>query len=158
MLNAARWAPTHGMTQPWFFDVFMEDSLKEISDFYVNTYGELNQGADFKQAKEDQIKMRFERTSVAIAVCMKRQEIEKIPEIEEVEAVACAVQNLHVLATSFGLGGYWSTGKIAYSDQMKSFLGLGEKDKCLGVFYLGYPEDEWPKSHRKPLEYHVNWR
>ena len=33
---------------------------------------------------------------VVIAIGMKRQEIEKIPELDEIEAVACAVQNMHL--------------------------------------------------------------
>ena len=30
LLNNAIWAPTHGLTQPWRFTVFMEDSLKRL--------------------------------------------------------------------------------------------------------------------------------
>jgi hypothetical protein len=41
---------------------------------------------------------------------------------------------------------------------MNEFLGFSEKDKCLGLFYLGYPAFEWPESHRKPLEYNTEWR
>jgi hypothetical protein len=34
---------------------------------------------------------------------------------------------------------------------------LGAEDKCLGLLYMGYPESDWPKSHRKPLEYVSEW-
>ena len=37
------------------------------------------------------------------------------------------------------------------------FLGLKEKDKCLGLLYIGYPAIEWPSAHRKPLEYTSEW-
>ena len=30
-------------------------------------------------------------------------------------------------------------------------LGIDEKDRCCGIFYIGYPKGEWPKSYRKPL-------
>ena len=87
----------------------------------------------------------------------KRQEEEKIPEIEEIEAVACAIQNLHLSCTAYGLGGFWSTPKVIYSEEMTSFLGLSSRDKCLGIFYVGYPDIEWPQAHRRPLEYNTTW-
>ena len=40
---------------------------------------------------------------------------------------------------------------------MNTFLKLKEKDKCLGVLYLGYPSIEWPKGQRKPIEYITDW-
>jgi nitroreductase len=89
---------------------------------------------------------------------MKRQAEEKILELEEIEAVACAIQNMHLTCTAMGLGGFWATPKLIYTSAMNEFLNLGEKDKCLGLFYIGYPAIEWPtKSHRKPLEYTTEW-
>jgi nitroreductase len=92
-----------------------------------------------------------------IAIGMKRQETEKIKEIEEIEAVACAVQNMHLTCTAYGLGAYWSTGGATYSNEMKAFLNLEEKDKCLGFFYIGYPQGEWPTQSRRPIEYVTEW-
>lgn len=159
MLNNAMWAPTHGMTQPWHFVVFQEEALTELGDFMAETYKNNENSGTFLQKKYDKLKSRPTLSTVVIAICMKRQDIEKIPEIEEVEAVACAVQNMHLTATAYGLGGYWSSGAVAYSEEMKAYLKLDEKDRCLGLFYIGYPEEkEWPKSHRQPLEYHVEWR
>jgi nitroreductase len=77
--------------------------------------------------------------------------------LEEIQAVACAVQNMYLTCTAYGMGGFWSTPKLIYSQQMNQFLELSEKDKCLGLFYIGYPSVEWPSSHRKPLEYNAKW-
>lgn len=159
MLNNAQWAPTHGMTQPWRFVVFQEEALAGLGQFMAETYKKNTTEETFLQRKYDKLNDRPNMATAIIAICMKRQEIEKIPEIEEIEAVACAVQNMHLTATAYGLGGYWSSGEVAYSDEMKQYLKLGEKDRCLGLFYVGYPDlEEWPKSHRQPLEYHVEWR
>ena len=157
LLNAARWAPNHGMTQPWPFKVFTGEGLSKLGQGMADIYKSTTEESLFKQAKYDQLLNRPSLTSVAIAICMKPSENGKIPELEEIEAVACSVQNIHLMATAYGLGGYWGSGAVAYSDEMKTFLGLEKQDKCLGVFYLGYPEGEWPKSHRKPLEYHTEW-
>ena len=34
LLENARWAPTHKLTQPWFYKVLMEDGLQTFSDFF----------------------------------------------------------------------------------------------------------------------------
>ncbi len=157
MLNNAIWAPTHGMTQPWRFKVFMEDGLKKLSETSSRLYKETTPAEKFMQSKFENFTNRPLKSSAVIAICMERQAIEKIKEIEEVEAVACAVQNMHLTATAYGLACYWSTGGATYTYEMKTFLGLGEKDMCLGFFYIGYPAIEWPKSSRKPIEYVTEW-
>ena len=89
---------------------------------------------------------------------MKRQPSQKIPEVEEIEAVACAVQNLHLSAAAFGLGGFWSSNAAVCSDAMRDFLQLDPHDRVLGLFYLGYPSGSWPTSTRTPIEDKVCWQ
>ncbi|MEN9997975.1 MAG: hypothetical protein RI922_965 [Bacteroidota bacterium] len=157
ILNNAQWAPTHGNTQPWRFKVFLEDGRQKLANFLGKTYLELTPKEQQNDMKLAKMLTRPMKSSVVIAVCMERQAEEKILEIEEIEAVACAIQNMHLSCTAYGLGGFWATPKLIYSPQMNEFLGLGEKDKCLGLFYIGYPAIEWPKAHRKPLEYTTEW-
>jgi len=42
-----------------------------------------------------------------IAICMQRHH--EVPEWEEVAAVACAAQNMQLVATALGVAGYWSS-------------------------------------------------
>lgn len=157
ILNNAQWAPTHGNTQPWRFSVFTEQGLQKLSTFLGDTYLKLTKKEDQNDAKLAKLIRRPLLSSVVVAVSMKRQPEEKISELEEIEAVACAVQNMHLSCTAYGLGGFWSTPKLIYSEDMNEFLGLDRKDKCLGLFYIGYPSIEWPLAHRKPLEYNTKW-
>jgi nitroreductase len=157
ILNNALWAPTHGNTQPWRFKVFTEEGLNSLSGFLGKTYIAITPEDKQNDMKLAKMLKRPLLSSVVVAVCMERQAEEKILEIEEIEAVACAVQNMHLTCTAYGLGGFWSTPKLIYHPLTNEFLGLGEKDKCLGLFYIGYPEIEWPKAHRKPLEYITEW-
>ncbi len=158
ILNNAQWAPTHGNTQPWRFHVFMEEGLSTISQFLGATYLKLTPEDQQNDVKLGKLIRRPLLASAVIAVSMKRQAEEKIMEIEEIEAVACAIQNMHLTCTAYGIGGFWSTPKLIYSDEMNEFLNLGEKDKCLGLFYVGYPAIEWPTiTHRKPIEYNTKW-
>lgn len=158
IINNALWAPTHGNTQPWRFQVFTDSSREKLSDFLSTWYVENTPEAQFNPQKFQKLQTRPLLSSVVIAIVMERDPKEKIMELEEIEAVACAVQNMHLTCTAYGLGGFWSTPKAIYSPQMNDFLEIGEKDKCLGLFYIGYPNIEWPKAHRKPIEYVTRWR
>ena len=157
LLNNAIWAPTHGMTQPWRFKVFMEEGKTKLGEFLHDLYLETVPKENQKEIKLNRMTDRPARAGAVIAVCMERQKEEIIPEIEEIEAVACAIQNMYLTCTAYGLGGFWSTPKLIYTQQMNTFLGIGEKDKCLGLFYVGYPANEWPKGQRKPIEYLTEW-
>jgi len=157
ILSNGTWAPSHGMTEPWRFKVFMGEGMKKLEAFLPDLYKSSTDPATFSQKKFDKILLRTQEVSVIVAICMERDRTDRIPEIEEVEAVACAVQNMYLTATAYGVGGFWSSPKFVYSDAMKDFLGLEAQDKCLGLFYMGYPKEEWPKSHRKPLEYVTEW-
>ncbi|MFB6307090.1 MAG: nitroreductase, partial [Flavobacteriales bacterium] len=155
MLENARWAPTHGMTQPWRFKVFIDEGREKLANALPEIYKSATPTDKFNEKKYEKLKDRALKSSAIIAVCMKRDENKKIPEIEETEAVACSVQNILLTATAYGLGAYWSTGDIAYSQEMSSFLELGDEDKFLGFVYIGYPDIEWPKSQRKPMDHYV---
>ena len=36
-------------------------------------------------------------------------------------------------------------------------LKIRDQDKCMGIIYLGYPNEDWPKGQRKPIEYVTEW-
>jgi nitroreductase len=157
MLNNAIWAPTHGLTQPWRFSVFLADGMDSIRQFIPELYRKTTPTEKFNQAKYDRMALRLQRASAVIALCMQRDPSGKIDELEEVEAVACANQNLMLTATAYGLGTFWSTPKLLNHPECHEFLNLKEGDRCLGLVYVGYPEGEWPEQHRKPLEYVTSW-
>lgn len=157
LLENARWAPTHKMTQPWFFKVFREGGLQRLAVFQSQTYKRITPSDRFSESKFKKLAERPLKTSAIIAICLNRDLKERIPEIEEIASVSCAVQNMHLTATAYGIGAYWGSGGLTYTDEMKEFLGIGEKDRCLGFLYLGYPNIDWPRSQRRPIEYFTEW-
>lgn len=159
LLNNAIWAPSHGLTQPWTFKVFLDEGRQKLSTFLSELYKEKTSPDNFSQMKFDKLKNRPNMAGAVIAVSLKRDPESRIRELEEIEAVACGIQNMHLTCTAWGLGGFWSTPALIYTEEMNAFLELGEDDKCLGLFYVGYPKPdfEWPKGHRKPIEYFTEW-
>ena len=159
ILSNAQWAPNHGNTEPWRFHVFLsDDSRAELSQALGKIYLETTPKEAQNDTKLAKLMRRPSISTVVVAVSMSRQKEERIPEIEEIQAVACAIQNMQLTANAYGIGSFWSSPKLIYSKNMNNYLELECKDKCLGLLYFGYPKDEWPKSHRKPLEYNTVWK
>jgi nitroreductase len=158
ILTNGTWAPTHGMTQPWRFTVFTGDARKELSDFLGEEYRRTTPPEKFLQRKYDNVTQRVLQSNVVVAIGMVRDPARKISERDELFAVACAVQNMHLTCTAYGLGAFWATGAAMTGTGMRDFLGLGEDGQALGLFHIGYPAIEWPRGYRKPLDQLVIWR
>lgn len=157
ILENANWAPTHALTEPWRFTVFKGEGLKKLAVFQSDLYKKTSLESDkFDENKFNKLATKPLKASHIISIGMKRCERENIPEIEEVEAVACAVQNMYLTATALGIGCYWGSGGVTYLNEAKSFFGLGGKDKLLGFMYLGIPQ-KWPEGKRKPIDEKVIW-
>lgn len=153
ILENANWAPSHGMTEPWRFFVFTEAGRERLADFCQSLYRRITPEDAFRQDKFDKLRAQPLKAPAVVAIAMKRQAIEKIPEVEEIEAVACAVHNMHLTASALGMAAFWSTPPLVYTDEMRQWLGLADpRDKCLGFLYLGWPEsDTWPEGRRGDL-------
>lgn len=156
ILVNATWAPSHGQTEPWKFIVFTGEGLQKLASFQAELYKK-EAGENFKEQVYQNLLANPLRASHVIALCLKRDPNKKFPEQEEIAAVACAVQNMYLTTTAYGLGGYWTTGGPTYKQSAKDFFGLGEDDKLLGFFYLAHVAVPSPDSNRKPLEEKVEW-
>ncbi|HKK39785.1 MAG TPA: nitroreductase [Cryomorphaceae bacterium] len=157
ILTNGLWAPTHGKTQPWRFKVYTGEGRAGLSEKMLNLYKTITPSEDFKEIKSQRIESRIEKTSALVLLAMKRTPASKIPELEEIEAVSCAAQNIMLTAAAYGLGAFWSSPKFLYTEEANASFGMEKDDKILGLFYFGYPSGDWPKSHRKPLEFVTEW-
>jgi nitroreductase len=151
------WAPTHGMTQPWRFFVFTGAARRRLADMLGGEYRRSVPPEKFLPRKFEKLTQRPLKSSVVIAIAMVRDPNGKISETDELLAVGCAVQNMALTCAAYGLGAYWSTPGVATGEAMRRFLGLGDADRALGLFYMGYPADAWPKGYRKPLDQVMVW-
>ena len=161
LLSNANWAPTHGLTEPWRFTVYQGDSLKDLAEVLRQAYTAHTSEEEFREPKREKMASYAECTRAAVVLGMKRHP-GKIPAEEEVMAVACAVQNLHLSAAAKGLGGFWSTAPVYDVPAVRAEFGFeGEEDRCLGIFYLGYPKNDWPERKKgapQPVKEKIIWR
>lgn len=160
VLTDATWAPNHGMTEPWKFHVITGETRRELAASLQQAYRESTPPAEFREDKLQKMGENPLLAPVVIACVMERNGGTKIPEIEELEALACALQNLQLSATAAGLGGYWSSPPVLDAGSFRAWLGLRPEDRCTGLIYLGWPKENftWPRSVRRPVEEKVVWR
>jgi nitroreductase len=156
IVENATWAPSHGQTEPWRFVVFTDEGLQKLATFQAELYKK-EAGENFKEATYQNLLTNPLKASHVIALCLKRDPNKKFPEVEEIAAVSCAVQNIYLSTTAYGIGGYWTTGGVTYKPSAKEFFGLGEDDKLLGFFYLGHVAVPSPAGKRKPIEEKAEW-
>jgi nitroreductase len=158
MLVNACSAPTHKLTQPWRFFVFTGEGLKKLGEAQADVYKDVTKGdGTFREDKFQSLLTKPMLSSHIIAVCMKRDEKRSVPEIEEAGAVFCAVENMYLTATGYGIGCYFSTGGITYFEEAKKIFELGSEDKLLGFLHVGMPKKIPPPQKRKAPEEFIEW-
>jgi len=134
ILDAARWAPNHAKTQPWRFKVLQGHALGQLGDFLADTYLST---ADAKEFTSNKLRYTPRAASAIILLFMERDVKERIPEWEEVAAVAMSVQNMWLTAHDLGYGSYWSSPKSFANMKQFEPINVGERERFLGFFYLG---------------------
>ncbi|KHD86580.1 nitroreductase family protein [Heyndrickxia ginsengihumi] len=158
LLEAATWAPNHKKTEPWKFRVIKGEGRAKLGE-------EMGRIMKLKTAdlSEEEAAKKVEkaakgplRAPVIIAVCVSPSG--KVPEVEEVVAAGCALQNLLLTATEKGLATICRTGDIVYQPELKQYLQLEENDQIIGLVYVGYPKKELDiKAQRTPIEEKTIW-
>jgi nitroreductase len=123
MLKNANWAPNHKLTEPWRFVVFTGNGLVKLAQFQAELYKKITSADNsYKEDRYQNLLTKPMLSSHIISVGMKRDEKKSVPEVEEIGAVFCAVQNMYLTATAYGVSGYLSTGGITYFTKRKNFL------------------------------------
>ena len=154
ILENANWAPTHKMSQPWRFRVFHSEESRARLGQYLVEWNENRPGAEpLSDEKRQKISENPRRAGCVIALCI--QPDPTLPEWEEIAALACAVQNMWLTCTALGLGSYWSSPRAAL--EARTFLGLGEGEKCFGLFYIGWPNLPEMAGKREPVSQKTQW-
>ena len=157
ILENANRAPTHKQTEPWRFTVFSGEGLKYFGQLQAEIYKKYS-GDKFNEGRHQKLIDYPLMSSHVIAIGMKRNTANKLPEIEEIEATACAVQNMFLTVTAYGLGCYWTSAGITYFEEAKPYFELEPNDKLLGFFYIGYvAKPLLTPSKRDAIQEKVKW-
>lgn len=139
ILEAARWAPCHRMTEPWRFRVVGPVTLGRL----VTVAGE---GA----AKLLRAPTLVVASYVPSALPLHAE--------EDHEAAACAVYAVLLAATAEGLASYWRTPGILRGEAGRAALQLPEGERTLGLLHFGWAADAAPPPPvRRGVEDYVSY-
>jgi len=158
LLELARWAPTHGRTEPWYFFVYTGAALTEFGKTHANLHLQNTPEEKRNPLTYEKLLHNGDNASHLIIAVMKRGTNEKIPQLEEIAAASAAIENILIGATAAGVGSFWSTGGLTHSHVLKEHLQLSAEDHVLGLVYLGYTDEPAKEGARNAtIEEKTKW-
>jgi len=139
LLEVARYAPNHHLTQPWRFRVLGPEAL-----------GRLKGCAGESEAK----KLDRAPTLVVASAALTG---ELVTDEEEVCATAAAIVLVLLAATERGLASYWRTPACLRTMRGREAVGIGRGERVLGLLHFGPPARAPAPRERDPAEAYVEF-
>lgn len=155
-LENATWAPNHGHTEPWHFFIFSGESFQKFCEQHAEVY-KSGAGDKFNEAKFKTLQNWYKTAAYLIAIIHRRNPQSRIRENEEMEAVACAVQNMALTIEAYGYAGIWSTGGATYMNGIRTLIPVEENDKMMGFFLIGEKDSLTMPGKRSSLNEKITW-
>lgn len=151
ILEAATHAPNHHKVEPWRFIVLAGDARAALGSVMAEALAvRLGDTTHEKlPAMLQKERTKLLRSPVVIAAIAEKPTQPNVLQIENIEAVAAAVQNMLLTAEEMGLAAMWRTGDAAFDPRVKQWLGITPEDTIVAFVYLGYPAI--PKLERHPI-------
>jgi nitroreductase len=136
LLDLARWAPNHHLTNPWRFRILGPASLERLK-------------AAADAAKPGSAK-KLDRAPTLVVVSA-RQTGDPVQDREDVLAAGVAAYIVLLTAHARGLAGYWRTLGILDGADGRAAVGLEPDEVAVGLIHLGHPLHPPQPSERAPL-------
>jgi nitroreductase len=134
LLELARWAPNHHLTEPWWFRVVGPASLARL-----------------KEAAGPGEAPKLDRApTLVVASCVLSGD--PVQDEEDLHATACAVYAVLLGAHARGLAGYWRTPAVLRTPDGRAAVGLPDEERFVGLIHLGKPHGDRPLRERRPLD------
>jgi nitroreductase len=134
LVELARHAPNHHLTQPWRFRVIGPATRVSIEE---------------RCGEKEAVKLRRAPTLIlATAVLSGDAETDA----EDLHATACAVYAVLLGATERGLASYWRTPAAFSELPVREVLGLDANEQVVALIHLGPTVSEPPVKDRAPLD------
>src|SRR5450755_118590 len=141
ILEAATHAPNHHKVEPWRFIVLAGDARAALGEVMAEALA-----VRLREVTHDKLSAMLQkertkllRSPVVIAAIAEKPTQPNVLQIENIEAVAAAVQNMLLTAEEMGLAAMWRTGDAAFDPRVKQWLGITPEDAIVAFVYLGYP-------------------
>lgn len=159
LLEAATHAPNHHKVEPWRFFVLAGDARRALSEVMAASLAERlrakpNEKGEAMLTKE---RTKLLRSPVVIVVAAEHPQQPNVLEIENIEAVAAAAENMLLTAEEMGLACMWRTGEAVYDHRVKRWLGLRPEDAIVAFLYVGFAAVPKLERHPTSFEQKTTW-
>jgi nitroreductase len=134
IIRAGTRAPDHGRLRPWRFAVMEGDARLRLGNALAEMFKAKQPQATEAQLDGERAKVLRAPTIIAVAAHITPG---KIPELEQLCAVAAGVENMFLAANALGYGAMWKTGAGAFDVNVKRALGFAAEDQVIAFLYLG---------------------
>jgi nitroreductase len=150
LLELARWAPNHHLTNPWRFRVVGPRALEALKAAAAGlARAAAPEGADPEELGRVAA-AKLDRAPTLIVVSTKHS-ADPVQDEEDAHATACAAYNVLLGAHARGLAGYWRTPAVLRTQAGAEAVGLSGDERFVGVLYLGRPCQTAAPPDRAPV-------
>ena len=154
ILDEAKWAPNHGVREPWRMVVACGEELNELHtvlrDFGVAKWNDLSEEDLAKQMK------KFITPGAYVFMIVPEDDRQK-ERLEDYAAASMFIQNAQLLAWDLGIGSCWKTPGFLDAPKFRETLGVKQGERIISMLQFGY-FDVMPKAKpRKAVEEFVTF-
>ena len=133
LLDLARFAPNHHLTEPWRFRVIGPETFgRRVAA------GQPNEAAKLGRAP-------------TLVVASAKLTGDAYQNREDVLATACAVYIVLLAAHSHGLASYWRTPALFETPAGRAAVGLADDEEFVALIHLGRPATSPAAKERRPV-------
>ena len=153
LLEAATHAPNHHNAQPWKFIVLAGSAREGLGTVMAMSLANRLEetSSENAQARLNKERNKPLRSPIVIVAVSEAPRQPKVTEIDNIEAVSAAVQNMLLTAEDMGLACMWRTGDAAVDPHVKQWLKLDPGDQIVAFLYVGYAAI--PRIERVPISF-----
>ncbi len=139
LLELARWAPNHHLTNPWRFRVMGPQSLAKL-----------------KEAAGPEAAAKLDRAPTLVIVTTTRMG-DPIQDEEDLLATGVAAYIVLLAAHARGLVGYWRTPGILRTAEGRAAVDIPDDERFVALLHLGHPRQEKEPPEREPAGHYVTY-
>ena len=144
-VEAATWAPNHGVTEPWRFYRLGSKSIGRCLDL-VRKLVTATKG---EKAGAFKAKSWSEKPGWLVVTCKSSDD--ELLQREDYAACATAVQTFMLYLWKAGIGSKWTTGDITRDPKFADIVGFNASEEfVVGLIWYGFPK-VMPAQSRKDV-------
>ena len=136
LLNVAKWAPNHKLTEPWRFQLYTGKG----KDVFVQSYVDSQPKVDGEVSEMVKRKASYFKDIPLHLVVIMPEDPRQRRWDEDYGAISTMIQNFQLAAWERGIGMIWRTNDWVYDPVFREGIGVLPGEKIVATLMIGYPK------------------